>query len=46
MALIRERIAVHIEFLVHEFGSAGLADKVEKVTLKEMARRYAKTDPW
>jgi fructose-bisphosphate aldolase class II len=42
MALIRERIAAHVEMLVHEFGSAGLAGKVEKVTLAQMAKRYAK----
>jgi hypothetical protein len=29
MALVKERIAAHVEMLVREFGSAGLASKVE-----------------
>ena len=29
MALVKDRIAAHVEMLVHEFGSAGLASKVE-----------------
>ena len=28
MALVKDRIADHVEFLVHKFGSAGLAGKV------------------
>jgi len=42
MAIIKERIAGHVEFLVHEFGSAGLADRVEKVSIEQMKKRYAK----
>lgn len=30
MALVEERIAAHVEMLVHEFGSAGLASQVER----------------
>ncbi len=41
MVLIKERIADHVEFLVHEFGCDGLADKVERVTPDEMKKRYA-----
>ena len=41
MSMIQERLASHVEFLVHEFGSAGLADRVEKVTLESMTARYA-----
>lgn len=40
MGLVRERIAEHVEMLVHKFGSAGLAGNVERVSLKEMAKRY------
>lgn len=40
MGLVRERIAEHVEMLVHKFGSAGLAGNVERVSLKEMATRY------
>jgi fructose-bisphosphate aldolase class II len=40
MVLVKERIAVHVEMLVHHFGSAGLAGKVERVSLQEMAKRY------
>ena len=46
MALIKQRIAEHVEFLVHEFGSDGLAGSVERVTQDEMKARYAKSDPW
>jgi len=46
MALIQARIAGHVEELVREFGSAGLADKVEKVTVEEMKQHYAKRDAW
>ena len=28
MAMIEDRVAVHVEMLVNEFGSAGLASKV------------------
>jgi len=41
MALVKDRIAAHVEMLVHEFGSAGLAAYVEPVGLDAMARRYA-----
>ncbi len=40
MELIKERIAVHVEFLVNEFGSAGLAGSVENLSLEDMSRRY------
>jgi len=40
MALVKERIARHVERLVVQFGSAGLANHVERVSLKEMAKRY------
>ena len=46
MALIKARIAGHVEMLVHEFGCAGLAGSVEKISVKRMRARYAKTDPW
>jgi len=46
MALIKERIAKHVEFLVNEFGCGGLAGKVEKVAVEQMADRYAKSDKW
>lgn len=41
MGLVQERIAAHVEKLVHEFGSAGLADKVKRVSLSDLARSYA-----
>jgi fructose-bisphosphate aldolase class II len=40
MSLVRDRIAGHVEMLVHKFGCAGLAGNVERVTLEEMAKRY------
>lgn len=41
MAIIKERIAKHVEMLVNEFGSAGLAPKVEKkLTLERMIKKY------
>ena len=40
MELVRERIAKHVEMLVVQFGSAGLASRVKRVSLEEMARRY------
>jgi len=46
MALVKERIAGQVADLVGEFGSAGLADRVEQVTVEEMKQRYADTDPW
>ena len=46
MAMVRERIAGHVEFLVNEFGCAGIADQVEEVSLEDMKRRYAQSDPW
>lgn len=42
MALIKERIAAHVEMLVRKFGSAGLAASVERVSLAEMAKRYGR----
>ena len=44
MALIKERLADHVVFLVNEFGSAGLAGKVEKVTVEDMVGRYGASD--
>ena len=41
MALVKERVAAHVEMLVHEFGSAGLAGYVEPVSLETMAQRYS-----
>lgn len=41
MALVQERIASHVEMLVHKFGSAGLASKVERISLTEMAKYYS-----
>ncbi len=41
MGLVKERVAAHVEKLVHEFGCAGLADKVEKITLVDMIKKYA-----
>jgi fructose-bisphosphate aldolase class II len=46
MALIKERIAAHVEFLVNEFGIAGHADAVEDVSQEQMKERYAESDPW
>ncbi len=40
MDQVKERIAGHVEKLVHEFGSAGLAGSVEKISLDEMAKKY------
>lgn len=40
MSLVKERIAVHVEKLVRQFGSEGLAGKVKRVTLEEMAAEY------
>lgn len=42
MILVKERIASHVEMLVQKFGCAGLAGKVERATLSDMAARYAK----
>ncbi len=44
MALIKERLAQHVLFLVNEFGSAGLADRVEEVAVSDMIERYARSD--
>jgi len=46
MALIKDRIAGHVEFLVNEFGSGGLAGSVEDATVEDMKERYARRDPW
>ncbi len=46
MALMEERIAQHVAFLVEAFGSAGLASSVEDVTVEDMKQRYARSDPW
>lgn len=40
MALVQERIAAHVEKLVHEFGCAGLAAKVEKISLADQSKAY------
>lgn len=40
MVLVKERIAEHVEMLVQKFGSAGLASKVDRISLEEMVRRY------
>jgi len=40
MVLVQERIAGHVEMLVHQFGCAGLAAKVERIPLDEMVKRY------
>jgi hypothetical protein len=42
MELILVRVADHVEKLVHEFGCAGLAGKVESLTLDQAAEYYAK----
>ncbi len=46
MALIKERIAGHVEFLVNEFGCAGKAGNVESVSQDEMKKIYSEKDPW
>jgi len=46
MALIKERIAAHVEFLVNEFGAAGMSGEVEEMSLEDAARRYAGSDTW
>jgi len=43
MSLVKERIATHVEMLVREFGSAGLAGYVEPVSMEVLATRYAET---
>jgi fructose-bisphosphate aldolase class II len=40
MVLVQERVAAHVEMLVHKFGSAGLAGQVENISLSEMAKNY------
>jgi len=40
MGLVQERIAAHVEKLVHDFGCAGLAGKVDRVSLSEQAKSY------
>ncbi|MBN2031107.1 class II fructose-bisphosphate aldolase [bacterium] len=40
MILVKERIAAHVEMLVRKFGCAGLGNKVERVSLEEMAKIY------
>lgn len=40
MVQVQERIAAHVEMLVHEFGCAGLAGQVEQVSLNDLATRY------
>ncbi|HDQ45771.1 MAG TPA: fructose-bisphosphate aldolase, partial [bacterium] len=41
MLMVQDRIAGHVEMLVHKFGSAGLGGKVERISLEEMAKTYA-----
>ena len=40
MLLVKERIATHVEMLVHQFGCAGLEGKVERISLEKMAKKY------
>ena len=40
MGLVKDKIAAHVEMLVHEFGSAGLASCVEPVCLCTCAERH------
>jgi len=45
MGAISIRISHHVAMLCREFGSAGLAEKVDSsLTLKEMAKKYASGD--
>ena len=46
MALVQERIAGHVEFLVNEFGSDGLASDVPEISQDEIKATYAENDPW
>ena len=41
MGLVQQRIAAHVEMLVHKFGSAGLAARVEKISLDGMQAKYS-----
>jgi fructose-bisphosphate aldolase class II len=41
MALVQDRIAAHVEKLVHEFGCAGLAGKVKRISLSKQAKSYS-----
>lgn len=40
MILVKERIAAHVEMLVHKFGCAGLQSKVERISLEALAKKY------
>lgn len=43
MAIIKERVAKHVEMLVNKFGSAGLAGQVDKkLTMEKMVKYYTK----
>ena len=44
MELVMERIAEHVAMLTEKFGSAGLANKVERISLEEMAKHYRGTN--
>ncbi len=46
MELIKERIALHVEFLVNEFGLNGLAGKVQNRSLEDMKAHYKNNDKW
>jgi hypothetical protein len=46
MALIKERIAKHVEFLVNEFGCAGKSGLVENISQEDMKKIYSERDPW
>jgi len=40
MALVKDRIASHVEMLVNKFGSAGLGGNVERISLEDLAASY------
>ncbi len=42
MEIVKERIAHHVEMLVYNFGSAGLAGNVKNVTVERMKEKYGK----
>ncbi len=43
MELVKERVAELVAMLTEKFGSAGLASKVKRVSLEEMAKNYRGT---
>ena len=46
MLLVRERVASHVENLCREFGSAGLAGRVEGHSVEAMKRSYERAAPY